>query len=111
MGEAETYVVQAQDLVLTEIDTIGARSLTLLSVEQGTITVQRVLLHLEAFVEEMSTEAAGTGVWIGTSVVAQDLRMTEVGDIEAGALGQGTKMMKQTCQYLGGIEQTCQMFN
>lgn len=81
------YVVQAQDLVLVVIDTIGARSLTLLSVGQGMITVQYALLHLEAFVDEVNTEVAGTEVQIGTSVVDHGLRTIEVGDIGAGALG------------------------
>lgn len=61
--------------------------------------------------DEMNTEAAGTGVQIGTSVVDQGLRMTEVGDIEAGALEQGTWMTKQTCRYLEEIQETCQMFS
>lgn len=111
MDEVDMYVVQAQDLVQAEIDTIGAQFLTLLSVERGTITVQCALLRLESFGDEMTTEAAGTGVQIGTSVVDQGLRMIEVGDIEAGVQGQGTWMMKQTCQYLEEIQGTCQMFN
>ena len=61
--------------------------------------------------DEMSTEAAGTGVLIGTSVVDQDLRMIEVGDIEVGALGQGIWMTRQTSPYLEEIQETCQMFN
>ena len=61
------------------------------------ITVQCALLRHEAFVDEMNTEAAGTGAQIATSVVDQGLRMT-AGDIEAGALEQGTRMTKQTCR-------------
>ena len=59
----------------------------------------------------MITEAAEKGVRIATSVVDQGLRMIEAGDIEAGALGQGTSMTKQTCQYREGLQQTSQMFN
>ena len=51
------------------------------------ITVQYALPRLEAFVDEMTTEVVGTGVRIVTFVVDQGLRMIEVDDIEAVALG------------------------
>ena len=46
--------------------------------------------------EEMTTEAVGTGVQIGIIVADQGLHMIGVGGIEAEALGQGTWMTRQT---------------
>ena len=104
----DLYVVWAWDLVLAEIETWP---LILLSVVQETITVQYALLLLEAIVDEMNTEAAGIGVQTAISVVDQGPHMIEVGDIEAGALGQGIRMMNQTCRCLEGNQQKCQTFN
>ena len=61
--------------------------------------------------DEMTTEVAGTGVQIGTSVVDLGLHMIEVADIEAGALGQGTWMKKQIYRYLEEVRETYQMFS
>ena len=95
--------------MLAEIDTIETQLFTLSNVVSETIIAQGALPRLEAFVHEMSTEVAGTEVPIGIIVVDQGLRTIEVGDIEVGALGQGTWMTKQTYQYLGEIHQMCQM--
>ena len=61
--------------------------------------------------DEMTTEAVGTGVQIGISVVDQGLHMIGVGGIEAEALGQGSWMTKQTYRYSEEMQETSQMFS
>ena len=94
-----------------ETDTIEARHFILLSVALETITVQGALLRLVAFVDEMTTEAAGIGVLIGIFVADQGLHMIEVGAIEVGAPEHGTWTTRQTCRYLEEIQERCQMFS